>query len=129
VPLIAGGINRLSFNPATHKVSNLSLPSNIIPNNSRPSTPVSRWPLPAAFAGTLLIVFGLRRRSRLVRASLTLGLLLLLSVAGLGLSGCSSSAVAAPNLATKGSYSLTLTGTDSVNPTLISSSTFTLTIQ
>jgi hypothetical protein len=129
LPLIAGGINRLSFNPATHKVSNLSLPSNIIPNNSRPSTPVSRWPLPAAFAGTLLIVFGLRRRSRLVRASLTLGLLLLLSVAGLGLSGCSSSAVAAPNLATKGSYSLTLTGTDSVNPTLISSSTFTLTIQ
>jgi hypothetical protein len=99
----------------------------------KPTSPWKRLPLPAAFAGTLLLVC-FRRRSGLLRATLALGVVLLLSFSGLGLTGCSNTTTTTgpggnTTYSAPGTYSLTLTGTDSVTPTIANSATFTLTVK
>jgi len=104
--------------------------------------PWKRAPLPAALAG-LLIVLCIRRRSSLLRAGVSLALLVMLSFAGLGMTGCSSSSSANngqstpvtpvnPNATPAGTYTITVTGTDeasyySITP-LVYTTTFTLTV-
>ena len=107
--------------------------TNLSSNHGAPpaNSPWKSAPLPAAFAG-LLIAGCFKRRSRLLRGSLALGALVLLSLSGLGLMGCGSSGSTAvgPSVnAPKGTYTLTLTGTDSANSALTSSVNFTVTIQ
>jgi len=98
---------------------------------STPSAPASPWkrlPVPAALAGGLLLI-GLRRRSRLLRAGLGLGLLVVFSLTGLGLTGCSNTSTTATTSNTAaGTYTITVTGADSVNPAITSSTTVTLTV-
>jgi subtilase family serine protease len=60
------------------------------PTSAPSGSPWKRLPLPAAFAGTLMLVC-FRRRSRLLRAVLSLGAVVLISVAGLGLTACGGS--------------------------------------
>ncbi len=95
-------------------------------------SPWKRLPLPAALAGSLLLI-GFRRRSRLLRASMALGVLALLSFSGLGLTGCSNNSTSSTNNSlgntTPGSYAITITGTDSVTPTLTNTTTVTLTVK
>jgi hypothetical protein len=93
-----------------------------------PASPWKRIPLPAALASMLLFA-GFRRRSRLLRASVALGVLLALSLSGIGLTGCSntSSSVTASNTPA-GAYTITVTGTDSVTPADTATTTFTLTV-
>jgi subtilase family serine protease len=111
-----------------------------------PAAPASQhrnWPAPvsAALLGFVLLA-GLARRSRKVPATLALSLLALLSVAGMGLSGCSSGAAASTatvggttttttSTATTptGAYTITVTAADTTTPTLAASTTFTLTVQ
>ena len=93
-------------------------------------SPWKRLPLPAALAGSILLI-GFRRRSRLLRAGMALGVLALLSFSGLGLTGCSNNSTSnTTNLSntTPGTYAITVTGTDSVTATLTSSTTVTLTV-
>jgi subtilase family serine protease len=102
-----------------------------------PWTPLrNRLPIPAALAGTLLL-FGLgRRRSgkssrALLRAGLTLGILVTLSLGGLTLTACSSSAtspIVASQVTPAGTYAITLTGQDTVNAAQTASVNFTLTV-
>jgi subtilase family serine protease len=103
-------------------------------STSAPSgSPWKRLPLPAAFAGTLMLVC-FRRRSRLLRAVLSLGAVVLISVAGLGLTACSSSSSgSSPTTPTStdsplGTYTLTLIGADSKTSTITNSTTLTLTV-
>lgn len=89
--------------------------------------------LSVSFAG-LLIVGCFKRRSRLLRGGLALGALLLLSFSGFDLMGCSSgsSTVAigsSANDTPTGAYPLTVTGTDSVDSTITSNASFTVTVQ
>lgn len=97
---------------------------------SAPSSPWKRVPVPAALAGGLLLI-GLRRRSRLLRAGLGLGLIVMFSLAGVGLTGCSNrstnNTITTSNTAA-GTYTITVTGTDSVSPAITSSATVTLTV-
>jgi hypothetical protein len=97
----------------------------------KPPTPVSPWkrlPLPGALAGMLMLA-GFRRRSRLLRASMALGLVMLLSLSGLGLTGCSNTATSATASNTPaGAYTITVTGTDTVTSTETATTTFTLTV-
>jgi hypothetical protein len=77
----------------------------------------------------LLVCF--RRRSRLLRASLALGLLLMFACSGMGLTGCSggSTTTTIPVLTTPaGSYTFTITGTDSQGKAPASSATVTVTV-
>jgi subtilase family serine protease len=95
-------------------------------------SPWKRLPLPAAFAGTLLLVC-FRRRSKLLRAAMAVGVVLLLSFSGLGLTGCSNnSTTTSPggntSYSAAGTYTMTLTGADSVTPTITNSANFTLTV-
>jgi hypothetical protein len=103
-----------------------------------PKSPWKQLPIPATLAGTLLLVC-FRRRSRLLRSSLlragmALGLLLVLSFSGLGLTGCSGSSASTNNNNTtssntpNGTYTITLTGTDSRTSTITTSTTFTVTV-
>ena len=95
---------------------------------SAPASPWNRLPVPAALAGGLLLI-GLRRRSRLVRAGLGIGLLVVFSLAGVGLTGCSNTSTTATTSNTAaGTYTITVTGADSVNPAVTASTTVTLTV-
>jgi len=99
----------------------------------RPS-PWKHLPLPASLAGALLLV-SLRRsrlRSKLLTASLTLGLVFALSFSGLALTGCGGSTSTTTNNTTTttnytpaGTYVITVTGTSG---TTTSSATITLTV-
>jgi len=82
-------------------------------------------PLTVAFAGLMLAGF-LGRSSRKLRG--LAGLILLASV-GLAVTACGSSGISTtvPD-PPKGSYSLTVTGTDSVTPAITNSTTFTFVI-
>jgi subtilase family serine protease len=100
----------------------------------QPKSPWKQLPIPATLAGTFLLVC-FRRRSRLLRASMALGLLLALSFSGLGLTGCSGSSTSTNNSSSPpptntpaGTYTITLTGTDSVTSTITNSTTFTVTV-
>ena len=96
---------------------------------NHPASPWKRLPIPTALAGIALLVC-FRRRSKLLRAGMALGLALLLSFSGLGLTGCSNNSAStstAGDTAT-GTYTITFVGTDSVNPAITASTNFTLTV-
>jgi subtilase family serine protease len=112
------GQKTASLNPAPHQ----------------PNSPWKQLPIPAALAGTFLLVCS-RHRSRLLRAGMALGLLLVVSFSGLGLGGCSGGS--APMSSTPintttdtpaGTYTITVTGTDSTASTITASTTFTITV-
>jgi hypothetical protein len=97
-----------------------------------PRSPWKQAPLPVTLAGLLALV-GFKRRTRLFRAGISLAILGVLSFGCVNLTGCV--ATPAPQVATPanlltptGVYTLTLNGVDSSNPTLTSSTTFTLTV-
>jgi hypothetical protein len=94
---------------------------NEVPKNSG-GNPV---PLTAAFAGLLLAGF-LGRGSRKLRG---LAGLILLAAVGLAVTACGSTNTnnTVPN-PPKGTYSLTVTGTDSVTSTITNSTTFSFVI-
>ena len=98
----------------------------------QPRSPWQRMPLPATLAAALLL-FGFRRRSRLLRSSLTLGLLAALACSGIALTGCGGGSTTTTNPTTlttpPGSYTFTITGTDSKSSTLTSSTTVTVTVK
>jgi subtilase family serine protease len=97
-----------------------------------PAPQPSRTPALAAVGGSLLLLTLLRRRrlsARFAAATLSLGLLLAL---GLGLTGCSDKTsvptTSTTNNTPTGSYTITLTGADTVNGSLTASTTLTLTV-
>ena len=100
------------------------------PFSSAPATP-NRASVSVAFASFLLIgLLGLRSR-RLAAFSA----LLLLTISGLAISGCSSAGSGSPSnpstptsLAAKGTYNLTITGTDTASAAISASTTTTLKI-
>ena len=90
-----------------------------------------RFPaIPAGVALAGVIAIGTFKRSS--RKSWGLLSLCILGVLGLGLSGCSSSgsttATTTSSNTTKGSYTLTLTGTDTVTTSITASTSITLTV-
>jgi disulfide bond formation protein DsbB len=80
--------------------------------------------LSIAFAGLLLAGF-LGRGSRRLRG---LAAIVLLAAAGLAVTACGSSVSTTAADPPKGTYSLTVTGTDSVTSTITSSTSFTFVI-
>ena len=120
-------------------VTALHVASLMAPLSSVPSSPWKHTPVPAAFAGIILIALS-RRRSRLLRLSATLGLsLFALGVTGLGLIGCSNKTAGASattitttttttSNATAGTYSFIVTGTDTATSTLTATTTVNLTV-
>jgi subtilase family serine protease len=98
-------------------------------NTPQPPTPWKQLPLPATFAAGLLFL-GVRRplRSKLLSATLTLGLLLTLSLSGLALTGCGGNSASTPvvNTTPVGTYAITITGTDTKSAT---TSTTTITLK
>jgi subtilase family serine protease len=115
-----------------------SLHSSAVPHH--PTSPWKQLPLPATLASTFLLVC-VRRRSRLLRASLALGLLLTLSFTGLGLTGCSGSSssntgttttTSTPSTPTTdtpaGTYTITVMGSSMTTPSITTTTTFTVTV-
>jgi hypothetical protein len=111
-------------------------------SDTSPTTPTQRQRIPvlpaASFAGLLglLAISGLKRRSGLLRSGLALGIVLMLGLSSLGLSGCSSGA--APNTTTTtttsvnaspGIFNFTLYGNDSVDAAIATQTNFTVTLQ
>jgi subtilase family serine protease len=103
-----------------------------------PRSPWRNAPIPATFAG-LLILGCFKRRSKLLRGGIALGIVLVLSLSGLGITGCSSGAsgnttatnpttTTTTGNATAGTYTLTITGTDSVDSAVSNTGTLTLTV-
>ncbi len=95
-----------------------------------PARPWQGKPVIPVLAGLLMTGFAVRRRSRRLP---TLAALAVLTVLGLGVSGCGGngtgeSGTPTTPTPTTASYTLTLTGTDSVTSTIASSTTFTLTL-
>jgi hypothetical protein len=86
-----------------------------------PRSPWKQLPLPASLAGAFLLLTlrhrSCRLRSKLLTASLTLGLVFALSFSGLALTGCGGSSTATNNITTTtndtpaGTYVITITGT------------------
>ena len=108
-----------------------------IPAKPGPASPWRSAPVPPMLAG-LLLVGCLKRRSRLLRGGLALGLVFALGLSGLGLAGCSNQSAPATNTTTTtttttaptGTYSFSLSASDSVNTAIsATSNTFTITIQ
>jgi len=119
------GARTVRILPAHSSSSSVSTPTDLH------HSPWKNAPLPAAFAG-LLIAGCFKRRSRLLRGGLALGALVLLSFSGFGLIGCSSGSTVNPltsNNTPAGTYTFTVTGTDSVNSTITNSASFTVTVQ
>ncbi len=96
-------------------------------------SPWRKAPLPAALAGMLLL-FGLRRRGNrnLLRIGLSLLVVAMLSLSGLGLTACSnnstSTVTTTPGDTPAGTYSVQIIGTDSVSSALTSTANVTLTV-
>jgi hypothetical protein len=104
-----------------------------------------RWPQPVTAAlAAVLCLAGLSRRKRLhhklLRSGLTLGLLLMLGLSGLGLSGCSNGSNNTPTTTTTttttttvttpaGAYPLTVTGYNPTNSSQAATASLTLTVQ
>jgi len=84
----------------------------------------SPLPLTVAFAG-LLLVGCMGRASRKLRG---LAGLIVLATVGLAVSACGGSVSTTVSDPPKGTYSLTVTGTDSVTSTITSSTTFSFVI-
>jgi subtilase family serine protease len=123
----------------TTGVTALHVASLKAPSTPLPSSPWKRVPVPAAFAGLILIALS-RRRSRLLQLSATLGLsLFALGIASVGLTGCSNKTAGASTTATTtttttttnasaGTYTFVITGTDSATSTLKATATVSLTV-
>ncbi|MGA7155948.1 MAG: protease pro-enzyme activation domain-containing protein [Acidobacteriaceae bacterium] len=106
----------------------------------RPSSPWRQVPVPASLAGALLLCcIGPRHRqlrhrllhSQLLRGGMALGLLLLLSFSGIGLTGCGGGSTTTTTTGAStpaGSYTVTIVGTDSKSSTLTSSVTISITV-
>jgi hypothetical protein len=115
------------------KTATGGLPALRVSKAEAPAVPHSPWhsaPLPAALAG-LLVLGCWKRRSRLLRAGIALGIVLIFGLSGVGLSGCSSGA--SGNTSTTGStagstYTLAIYANDSADPAISNNATFTLTI-
>ena len=92
---------------------------------SKNNLPANPAPFGVAFAGLLFAGFLARRSRKLRGLAAVVGLLAI----GFGLSACGSGTVntTVPN-PPQGTYTITLTGTDSATPSITSSSSFTLTI-
>lgn len=97
--------------------------------STRTSTPLRKaLPAGAAFLGCLVLL-GFRKRARVITL---LGCLLLLASAGLVTAcggGSSSGGGGSSNKVAKGSYTLTVYGTDTVNSAITATTNFTLTVQ
>jgi|GEM_PF-2240885 len=130
------GVNPTTVGNLTIATQNLACPPNVVGNKIGgatigavvPGTPPGRSPgrsrpMEAALGGIMLTgLFGLRSR-KMKRLTC---LLALIAVGGFSV-GCSEPA---PQLTPKGSYVLTLVGTDSsATPNLTASTTFTVTVQ
>ena len=130
------GVNPTTVGTITIATQNLACPPNVIGNKIGGATigrvspgtlpgqhPERSRPMEAALGGIMLTgLFGLRSRKMRRLACL----LMLAAVGGFSI-GCSEPA---PQLTPKGSYVLTLVGTDSsAPPNLTASTTFTVTIQ
>jgi hypothetical protein len=120
----------LGSKPGMHR---LAAASGKTAKNSKPSSPNSA-PLGVAFAGLLLVGF-LGRKSR--KLSTMVGVIVMLSI-GLAVSACGGGGSSSgggggggtpPTNPAKGTYTITLTGTDSVTATNTATKSFTLTIQ
>jgi hypothetical protein len=120
----------LGSKPGMHR---LATGSGKTAKNSKPSIP-NPAPLGVAFAGLLLAGF-LGRKSR--KLSTMAGLIAMLSV-GLAVSACGGGGSSSgggggggtpPTNPAKGTYTITLTGTDSVSNSITATKSFTLTIQ
>ncbi len=120
----------LGSKPGMHR---LAAASGKTAKNSKPSSPNSA-PLGVAFAGLLLVGF-LGRKSR--KLSTMVGIIVMLSI-GLAVSACGGGGSSSgggggggtpPTNPAKGTYTITLTGTDSVTATNTATKSFTLTIQ
>ncbi|WP_158822952.1 protease pro-enzyme activation domain-containing protein [Granulicella sp. S156] len=121
------GTRTVRILPAHSSSSSLSMPTGLH------HSPWKSAPFPAAFA-CLLIAGCFRHRSRLLRGGLALVALVMLSFSGFGLMGCSSGSSSVPigssaNNAPAGTYSFTVTGTDSVNSTITNNTSFNVIIQ
>jgi hypothetical protein len=92
---------------------------------SKNNLPANPAPFGVAFAGLFFAGFLARRSRKLRGLAAVVGLLAI----GFGLSACGSGTVntTVPN-PPQGTYTITLTGTDSATPSITSSSSFTLTI-
>jgi subtilase family serine protease len=99
-------------------------------------------PLAAATAGLLCLAFfsrrGFRLRSKLARAGMALGLLAVMALSGLGLSGCSNGASGTTTTTTitttvttpaGGPYTITVVGYNPSNTAQSATATLTLTVQ
>jgi hypothetical protein len=108
---------------------------------SQPSSPWRKAPAPAMLAG-LVLMLGLRRRSRFLRRNgvltLSLAMMFALGFAGMALTGCSNGAsgAAAPTptatgsttTTAAGSYNLTIDARDSVSFPISASGAGTITV-
>jgi hypothetical protein len=117
--------------PITTTTSALNHP---LPANN----PWRKAPLPVAALAGVLLFGSFRRRSQLLRGVLALAFITALSLSGLSLSGCTGSVTAnstngggttSSGNAPTGTYSVTLTGSDTINSTITASTNFTITIQ
>ena len=101
-----------------------SLVAGSISRNTPPKPAPNRVPAEAALAALLFAGF-LGRYARKFRAA---AWVLVLAAAGLAMSACSSSTTTTFKDPAKGTYAITVTGTDSTASTITSNSTFTFTI-
>ena len=77
----------------------------------------------ACSLGGFLLIFGARKRKHLQTVGLAMGVLCIFGL----ITGCGGSATSNETTPVSGTYTLTLTGTDSVNTTNTASTSFTLT--
>ncbi len=93
------------------------------------ANPAPSHSVPTAIAFAGMFVFGVGFLGRRVRSVRLLMGICLLGLVGFGVSGCgSSSTTSSSTNETKGSYTVTLTGTDSATSTITASTTLTLTV-
>ena len=102
-----------------------SRPAGNLSRNPTPKPLPNRLPAEAAFAGLLLAGF-LGRYARRFRSA---AWIVVLAAAGLAMSACSNSTTSALIDPPRGTYTVTLTGQDSVTSTNTATTTFTFTIQ
>ncbi len=105
-----------------------AVPSKRASSERLPGNPWQTKPIAAAMLAFLAIGFAGRRRARLLPR--LFALVLVAGLAGFGLTGCGGSTATpvTPPATTPTSFQVTLVGTDSSNPAVTASTTFTLTL-
>jgi hypothetical protein len=130
------GLTIYKANPTGKTLFRLSKPNpahaSAHPPTPAPGAPRRNVQLAAAMA-CLLLTFGFGRRSgrmrgKLLRGSLSLAALALLSLAGFGLTACSNNSAGAAQDTSPGTYVFTLSGNDSANTANTAQTTVTLTV-